>query len=316
MDDRFVQMLRVVQLRYQAFAAAVAVGAEAILLKYVARPPLTGLPDYVVETVARADILVDLSFITWAYSESWARLAELERTTGLRRFLPQTWGLEEDVETLINTPPDADLVSRTERANQLINSAHAVRLTSDLGTDLTVERGDPSARITFAPAGQVAFAPPEGSANGVIQYVGGFRMQAPALQKRRVYEPVRMEVENGRLVSISRDTETGIMLDEWFRSHRDPTSYQFAHINLGLDPRVQYRYLDNVSVHFKYGAVLLGFGANFDPIHFGASVARCKSHIDMSLLGADLALDGRTILERGEFTADSGLQAALAVAAG
>src|SRR5207244_2634425 len=107
--------------------------------------------------------------------------------------------------------------------------------TSALGTDLVVRRGDPKKLVSFAPPGQVAFAPPEDGIDGVVYYQGGFRIQAPEVIRRMVYQPVRLVVKKGKLVEISRDSETGIMLDDWFRSHRDPNSYQFAHINLGLD---------------------------------------------------------------------------------
>ena len=333
MDSRFVQMLRVVQLHYQKngmmpddkvvilcntenyeplidayYSAAVALGADAILIKYLSRPPLSGLPDYLVETIAKADVLVDLSFVTWAYTDSWAKFAELLQETGVRRIRGQTWGREEDVETLINTPPDTELVNRTERALKLINSAQTIRVKSDLGTDFSIARGDPEKRIAYYPAGQVAIAPPEDSANGVMYYVGGLRTQAPALLKRMVYEPIKIEFENGKIVDISRKSDAGIMLDEWFRSHGDPNSYQFAHINLGLDNRVRLENLDNISLHFNYGGIMMGFGANYDPYTFGDTVVKCQSHIDMALVGADYYLDEHKILEGGEFSIDSGLR--------
>lgn len=333
MDTRFVQMLPVVQRHYQKngmkagdkvvilcntenyeplidayYSAAVALQADVVLVKYLSRPPLSGLSNYLVDIAVNAEILVDLSFVTWAYTDSWARFNELQKKTGVRRIRGQTWGREEDVETLIKTPPDPQLVERTQRARELIDNATTIRVTSEIGTDFIVARGDPEKRISYCPSGQVAFAPPEDSANGLMVYIGGFRTQAPALQKRMVYQPVKIEFEEGKIVNISGDTEVGIMLDQWFRSHNDPNSYQFAHINLGLDHRVRLENLDNISVHFNYGGILMGFGANYDPFTFGNTTIKCKSHIDMALVRADYFVDDRKILEKGEFTEDSGLR--------
>jgi leucyl aminopeptidase (aminopeptidase T) len=330
--ERFAEILRAVRLRYEAaelrpdervvvlsstenyrtlvqayYSAAVEMGTDPILVTYKARSPFSGLPAIAVEAALQGDAIVDLCFKTWAYSDSFTYFRQAQQVQGGRSLSGLTYGWEEDVSTLIACPPDPQVTERSRRAQELIDAAETIRVTSELGTDFSLARGDAQERPSYAPSGQVAFAPPEDSSNGVIQYVGGFRIQAPTMQKRMVYEPVRMEVEQGKLVKIARNTEVGIMLDDWFRSHNDANSYQFAHINLGLDPRIVLDYLDNTSIHFNYGGVLVAFGANNEP-RFGSAV-RCKSHIDMNLVGADYFLDDRPIMISGEFTADSGLRA-------
>jgi leucyl aminopeptidase (aminopeptidase T) len=331
MDNRFAEMVGAVQLRLKDaglkadedvvilcstdnypplveayFTAAVGLGADPVLLMYTAPPPFGGLSDVIVETASKADAVIDLSFKSWVYHESHDRFFRQLTANGGRSIDGHTYGWEEDVFHLLRLTPSADVKERTRRAQSLIDNANTIRLTSSLGTDLLVQRGDPEERLSYAPAGQVAFAPPDDGVDGVVYYQGGFRIQYPEVIRRMVYQPTRMEVENGKLVEIARDAEIGIMLDDWFRSHDDPNSYQFAHINLGLDPRIRLDRLDNIAVHFNYGATLIAFGINYTPL-FGSGVI-AKSHIDMNYTGGDYWVDDLCLVRNGEFTDESGLR--------
>lgn len=288
------------------FSAVSSFGAEVLLLRYKARPPLVGLPDEIVDAASQADVVIDLSGKTWAYTESHDRFLRQLRDRGGRMMLGQTFGWEEDVATLISIVPDPEVKERTARAKVFLDKAQTVRLTSSLGTDLVVQRGDTAELVTFAPAGQVAFGPPTDGVDGVIYYQGGFRIQFPDVIRRMVFEPVRIEISMGKIVDIARDTGDGIMLHDWFRSHNDPNSYQFAHINLGLDRRIKMDRLDNVAVHFNYGATLVAFGTNYTPL-FGTTV-RAKSHIDMNYTGGDYWVDDLCLVRAGEFTDESDLR--------
>jgi len=330
MDQRFPEILCAAKLKLEAFglrpdekvvilastasypalvdayySAAVALRADPVLVTYGSRQPLSGLSDLVVEMVALADAVIDLNANAWAYSDSLAKFHQLQKERGGRRVIMHVFGSEEDeLHTLLNCPPSEDVLERSRRAQNMIDVAKTIHVTSELGTDLTVARGD---RPSFAPQGQVCFFPPDDSVNGLVYFVGGFRTVAPTVLKRMVYHPVRMEIENGKLVKIERSSEAGVMLDDWFRGVDDPNVYQFAHINLGLDHRIVLHHLDNFALHFNYGGILMGFGANNSP-RLGGNV-RSKGHIEMQLTGANCLLDGRLILESGEFTADSGLRA-------
>ena len=341
MEERFAQLLNAVMLRYEAagldptktlvilsttdnysplvdayYSAAVALGADPVLITYKSRPPISGLPDAIIAMAAQADQVVDLHYKTSSYTDS---LHELHRRLTERpghlatmyggRLDGHSLGWEEDMNYIINCPPSKEVAERVERARKMIDAAKEIRITSDLGTDLTVARGSPAERASYThfPPGQVAISPPEDGVSGVVYFVGGFRTNYPfPVVKRMVYEPVKMEVEKGKLVRIHRDNEVGMMLDEWFKARNDPNTYQFAHINLGLDPRAVLEDLDNISTHFHYGGILMGFGAN-NMVGWGS--VQSKGHIDMALVGADYLVDGGPILKGGEFTVHSGLRA-------
>lgn len=288
------------------FSAVTSLGADPLLLRYNARPPLKGLPDAIVEAASQADVVIDLSLKTWVYTESHERFLSQLKARGGRQTIGSAFGWEEDVYHLITLAPDPEIKERSRLAREFIDKAQTIRLTSSIGTDLVVQRGDPAEHVSYAPAGQAAFAPPDDGVDGVIYYQGGFRIQFPNVIRQMVYEPIRMEVSKGKLVNIARDTEIGIMLDDWFRSHNDPNSYQFAHMNLGLDHRIQLHRLDSLAVHFNCGATLVAFGTNFTPL-FGTGV-RANSHIDMNYTGGDYWVDDLCLVREGELTAESGLR--------
>ena len=302
--------------------AATALGAEPVLVMYQGRPNYSGLPDYVVSMLADVDVVGDLNGVAWSYSESLARFAALrrerERTTGRSDHhgalpLHIFGGDEAELETLLNCPPDPDVKARVRKARPLIDGATTIRITSSLGTDLVMDRGTgPS----FAPwMGQVNFWPPQKSATGRVMFVGAVRTCAPTVLTKMIYKPVEMKVEEGRIVEISRATADGVMLDDWFRSVGDPSAYQLAHVNLGLDPRIVIHHLDNFALHFNYGGVLLGFGAKWR-INAGESepgiekiTENLPGHVEMHHVGVDYWIDDERILQNGEFTEESGLRA-------
>lgn len=289
--------------------AAVTLGARPILITYQSAPSLSGLPDAIIEMVAQADQLVDLCYKTSIYTDSFLEINKRLNERGGRRLDGHLFGWEEDVDYIIQCPPSDDVAERAKRAQKMIDSAKIIRVTSDLGTDLTLARGDANVRLSYLhyPPSQVAISPPEDKVDGVIHFVGGFRIQYPTVHTRMVYEPVKMEIKKGMLVKIHRDNEVGILLDEWFKAQKDANAYQFAHINIGFDPRIALHNLDNMALHFNEGGVLMGFGTNYWPGVWGTVLAKC--HIDMALVGADYLLDGKHILKGGEFTLDSGLSA-------
>jgi len=285
-------------------------GADPVLIVYRDRPRFSGLPEAVVRASADADVLADMNLPAWVYTDSHARVVRALRERGGRWVW--TAGFEEDVENFLRTPPgDSLLRARFRIVKRMIDSAGVIRITSPLGTNLTVERGDPAARISHPPAdwsaaGVVGFAPPEDGVNGTIAFVGALRIQGPRLYKRHITTPIRMSVTRGRLTGIDTTHADARFLWDWFSSFDDPFAYQFAHTNLGFDHRVKLQPLDNYAVHVYFGGVLLAFGMNFSPF-FGSAGVRAKNHVDMLLTGASYEIDGLKILEGGEFTEASGL---------
>jgi leucyl aminopeptidase (aminopeptidase T) len=153
--------------------------------------------------------------------------------------------------------------------------------------------------------GQVAFAPPEGTAEGVVQFVGSLRIQQPSPERFHVRQPVRMQLAEGRIVDIDRSTAEGAYLDDWFKSFDREDAYEFAHVNLGLTP-LSIKNIDNESIHFAYGGVLIGFGIRGTPV-FGTPLSDIPNHVDIHMTNASYYVDGVPVLKDGKFSSESGL---------
>lgn len=296
-------------LLHACYTALSATGADVVLVSFDARQqPFTDVPQLVERIMVEADFFLTLMSESWSYSPSMDRVLRHPRAAEIRR---ENWGgREEDVPHFIELVPDPAVQERTRRARPLIDGAKVFHLTSTLGTDLMVARGDPKERVAFAPDGQVAFAMPPESVNGRLAFVGAARSRAPGPVgvRRLIEEPIYMQVENGLITSIEESHGDARWLAAWFRQWNDPEVYRFAHMNLGLDHRVKLHYLDNLAVHFNYGGILLGVGTQHTPLFGHPDVQQAAAHIELQHTGLTLDIDGRRILENGEFTTDSRLR--------
>lgn len=290
-------------------AAAVASGADTTVVMYNARSqPFRDIPQLAEEAVLQSTFYLTIMASRWSYSNSMARVMRDPRHKSIRSA---SWDGDEDgIYHFVKLLPNEEVVGRTDRAHRLIDAARVIHVRSELGTDITLERGDPAQVVAYAPAGQVAFAAPPESVNGTMMLVGAHRSRSPGPEghRRLMQWAVRIEFQKGYITQIARDNPDGEYLDKWFRSWNDPEVYRFAHINLGLDHRVRLECLDNLAVHFNYGGLLFGIGAMSTPLFGHTEVFQAKAHIELQLTGADLFLDGRQVLQGGEFLPDTGLR--------
>lgn len=287
------------------YAAAMSCGTRPVLMLIPHLEPYSDLPPFAEDALCVADFVVDLQHLNWGYTRSNARVLSTLNAAGA--FYTQCGGLEEDVATIIANRPSEAKRARARAAQALIDRAARVRVTARTGTDLSFERGDParSPSYTSNRFGNVAFAPVPGSARGTLALVGAVRVQAPVLEKFHVRLPLRMTIEQGRIVEIDRTTAEGAHLDDWFRSFGREDAYQVSHLNLGLIP-LSVANIDNDAIRFAYGGVLLGFGVGGD-IHFGTVASDLPNHIDLHHARISYFADDLAILRDGEFAPESGL---------
>ncbi len=290
------------------FLAASEVTPDLCVVTYPTRfEPFADIPDVVERAIAQCTFIVDIPSRAWTYSGSHNRVESWVQQAGIKGG---RWGgQEEDIPHFKLLTPDDTVDLRSRRAKDLFDRAHELHLTSSVGTDLYVSRGDPLERPTFAPSGQAAFAPPEESVNGVLVLLGAIRSRMPGPDGPRllVNEPTRCEFEAGVLVGIDETGAVGRFLSNWFASWRDPLVYHFAHINLGVDHRVRLQYLDNLAVHFNYGGILCGIGTQYTPLFGHSSVRQARAHIELHVTGTSLEVDGVQVTRDGQFTAESGI---------
>ena len=288
--------------------ACVAAGADVISLRTLHRFPETDPPPAAIAAMKAADMVFDLSTESWFYAPCTPSI--LASGTRMLLFVDV---LEENI---VNRPPSQEVAERAQRAAAMLQAGSEFRVTTPEGTDFTCRRGNRRAKSQKGYVNRpgqhdlyanttVAFAPPETEAEGVL-YLNGPQILYPQYTYM-VKQPVRIEVERGRIVSIDDSHEDGRIFRHWIEQFDDPNVYTIAHFGFSLDHRSRdtSRY-DLSEWESLYGGVLIAFGANDSAALGGAT--RAKGHSDSMLLQATFYIDGTPVLIDGEFTEESGLR--------
>ncbi len=175
-----------------------------------------------------------------------------------------------------------------------LTEADEIRLETDTGTDFKAslkyrkgisDYGDITKTGAFGnlPAGEAFIAPLEDSGEGRIVF------DASMANLGRIAQPVIVEVSNGRAFNVNRPE-----LEELFRSVEN--SRVIAEIGIGCNPNA--RITGNVLEDEKaFKTVHIAFGDNNT---FGG-MNRANLHMDGVMLKPSLWLDGKKIMEEGNF---------------
>jgi hypothetical protein len=288
--------------------ACVNLGCDVALLRAVQRFPETNPPAIAVAAMKEADIVFDMATEDWFYAECTPAI--LDSGTRILLFLDV---LEEN---LAGRPPDREVCRRAERAATMMNQGKEFRVTTPEGSDFTCRRGN---RVASAQKGfvnrpgeidlysnsTIAFAPLETEAEGVL-YLNGPQILYPQYTYV-VKQPVRLEVERGRIVRIDDRHEDGLIFKRWIEQFEDPHLYTIAHFGFSLDHRARnLSRFDLSEWESYYGSTMVAFGANDMKTLDGANKA--KGHSDSVLLNSTFYIDGVPVLVNGEFTEESGLR--------
>ena len=210
---------------------------------------------------------------------------------------------------------DPDVIARTKRGAAMIDRARTIRITSEAGTDLTFDKGDrpgvasygvadEPGHLDFWGAGFFQTAAIEGTAEGRLVLDVGDQIFHFG---RFVERPVTIEFCNGRAVSIDGGADA-FLIRSLLASYRDPNAYLLGHIACGTDPNARWTAEieqfpvvggGGADAEAFYGNVQAEIGSNNDAMFGGQNAT--GAHLGLCSLGCRLELDGRPILEGGEF---------------
>jgi leucyl aminopeptidase (aminopeptidase T) len=214
--------------------------------------------------------------------------------------LVEMWGVTEEM--MVRGGLLADYAEVARITNALVALAHGVqkaRLTTAGGTDLSVTlAGRPAIPLigealyagSFAslPGGELAFAPVEGTADGVL--VDPFLLERHDLGYRR--EPFRLEVRGGRVVSAGGGREAlavMAMIEE-----NGESAANIAELALGTNGWCRpYETLREAKKALGTAHVAIG-----DSRSIGGEVGS-PIHMDMIFDHASVSFDGRPVLTDG-----------------
>jgi leucyl aminopeptidase (aminopeptidase T) len=214
--------------------------------------------------------------------------------------LLELWGVTEEMMVRGGLLADYAQVARvTAAVVEAAQGASEARLTTPAGTDLRVGiAGRPPVPLTgealyagsFAslPGGEVAIAPVEGTAAGVL--VDPFLLERKDLAYRK--EPLRIEVAGGRVVAVDGGREA--MAVRRLIEDNGPTAANIAEFALGTNAWCRpYDSLREAKKALGTAHVAIG-----DSRSIGGEVTS-PIHMDMIFDRATVSFDGRTVLADG-----------------
>ena len=286
-------------------AASVALGCDAVAVWAKARPPLVEPPRTAVESMKRADMVFEISTESWLYTSATDEILQ----SGARMLQVRT-----EMRLLERAPTDA-IVRKASVAKGLFDKATRIRLKSKLGTDFEVSYEGrtpvPQDGVVEGPGDwdSVGTAycnvfPVEETAEGTI-VLNGPVLSTPTL-KLVIEEPVRLEIEQGRVIKIEGGSEAKKLVN-WFDGHGDPNLRRISHVGVGMDPRCgpppkPVESGDYGSWEALNGGAIVAFGASRGPAGYGQYPA--KNHMDCVVLECDFYLDNRPLVSAGKFVPD------------
>lgn len=207
----------------------------------------------------------------------------------------------EHPEILERCMPDKSLRTRVDRSMAKLESGREMRITSDAGTDLTVNiAGAPirggagylsgDEKVAYWPAGLCLCFPLAGTVNGTVVLDQG---DVNLTFKRYFESAVTLQFEQDKVVSIDGDGLDARMLRNYYASWADPTAYSISHVGWGLNPAAHWEALNmydksdcnGTELRAVEGSFLISTGANefvdrFTPCHFDYPMRDCTIMVD------------------------------------
>ena len=217
-------------------------------------------------------------------------------------------------ELLERMAPDAGLKPRVDRAVAKLRAAKAMRVTSAAGTDLAVDVGGaPSAgvfgfcakpgRLDHWPGGLVVCFPGSGAVNGVLVMDRG---DINLTFKRYLESPVRLAVRDDFVTEIEGDGLDAELMRSYFDAWGDRNAYATSHVGWGMNRKARWDAMTMYDRAHHNGVEQRAFGGNF-LYSTGANEFAGRftlGHFDLPLRNCSIALDGKTVVERGVLQGD------------
>ncbi len=274
------------------------VGAEYAILEQPNRPPETkNLMNPIIEHgLSAADVLIGITKSSGAPVYA-AKVKELLRAKTLRVMSLAM----RDLDTLTAGGAVADykaVRADGEKLAAIWRNGRIMRIVTDAGTDITapiayddviIECGyvHDAGYMAGLPDGEVSSRPIEGTANGV------FVVDGPAAIVGRPDTPIRLTVENGKVVSVDGDSPQANQLRSIVATVENADNVAEFGIGLNPDSRPEGIFQEAKK---RRGQAHIAIGDN---LYYGGST-QSNVHIDLVLENPSIFLDDRQIVDRGK----------------
>ncbi len=255
----------------------------------------------VVNALKTADFVVD------ATAEGLLHAPELgEILSGTARVLMISAEHPENAE---RWPHDPKLKDRVDHGIGLLSAATTMTITSDAGTDLTVELAgafvagscgfctEPG-EIAHWPGGLVLAFPASGTVNGTVVLAPG---DINLTFNEYIREPITLTVENDYVTTIAGDNHDAELMRSYLDAFGEPDAYAISHIGWGMNHAARWESLAMWDKQALNGTELRAFAGNVVFSTGANEVAGrfCRGHFDLPMRHCTVALDGDPVVTRG-----------------
>jgi len=289
------------------YAACVARGFDVILVRGLEQRVGEDPPRSAVAAMRDADIVFDLASVCWS---DYAPAINEILTSGTRVLMVHV-----PDQSFVDRPPDPDVLWRVDVSEELFAHSTEMHVTSPEGTDLWahLREGvlDPGRGFVWKPGQWDSYGVINISTASHIEeemrgtvYFNGPMIMLPEYEFV-TSRPIKVQIEAGRIVEIEADHPEAQLFTRWMKAWDDEGVYMISHLGFGLDPRARVDIHDEGGWESINGAVVLGFGTKTTAM--ADEVRQSRGHLDAVVLGTTIVMDGRTIVEEGSFTEESGL---------
>jgi len=264
----------------------------------------------VIEALKLCEVIVDCTVEGLIHAPEWPEIEEAGRT----RLLVVT---NEHPEILERTEPKAEHGPKLELGIQMLRDASEMRVTSPLGTDLTVDLRDAPCGGTAGfgttpgvvahwPGGLCLAFPGKDAVNGrIVMGVGDMNLTF----KSTLTSIIDFTIENDFVTEIKGEGLDALHLREYMAAWNDRNAYGMSHVGWGMNPGAQWvsaamydkRDMQGVEFRALAGSFLWSTGANQYAGRY------TLGHFDLPMRNCTIALDGHVVVKGGVLQGDLAL---------
>jgi 2,5-dihydroxypyridine 5,6-dioxygenase len=220
------------------------------------------------------------------------------------------------LEVLSRLRANLEVIERTKAGARLLGGANRIRIQSEAGTDLVMERGDrpalahygvadESGHLDFWGAGMVETAQVEGTTEGRLVLDRG---DANFSFGRYMESTVEIDFREGKITDV-RGGLDALLLRDFLASFNDSTAFMAGHTSWGTDKRAQWHALikainpepgtSGADIEAHYGNIQIELGSNND-INFKGKISS-STHLGLCCRNSSLWLDDAQVIDSGRF---------------
>lgn len=218
----------------------------------------------------------------------------------------------EHPEALERLLPDPNLTPRIKEAVKFTRAAKEMRVTSEAGTDLTVNMEnaptvgvwgycDRPGTVAHWPGGIIVSFPLENTVNGTLVMDRG---DINLTFKRYLESPVILTLENDFVTKIDGSGTDANMFRRYMEAWDDKNAYGTSHVGWGMNEAARYEALAFYDKRDTNGTEIRAYAGNFLYSTGANEFAKryTLGHFDLPVGNCTISVDGKTVVENGTLT--------------